>query len=70
MKDLYQRWKKVAEKIGNFQASVIFSALYFIIFSPIALISRPFTDFLATSQKPSWNKIKNNSDTIDSLREQ
>ena len=38
LKDLWQRWQKVAKKIGDFQARLILSLFYLLIVLPIGLI--------------------------------
>ena len=40
MKKLWQGWKRIAKKIGDFQARVILTVLYFVIIAPFALIVR------------------------------
>ena len=40
MKKLWENWKKLAKKIGDFQARLILTILYFVIVAPFALIVR------------------------------
>jgi hypothetical protein len=40
MRRLWEWWKRVARKIGDFQARVILTAIYFIVIGPFALIVR------------------------------
>jgi hypothetical protein len=40
MRRLWEGWKRVAKRIGNFQARVILTLLYFVIIAPFALIVR------------------------------
>jgi hypothetical protein len=47
MRKLWEGWKGVAKKIGDFQARVILTLLYFIIIGPFALIVRWGADPLA-----------------------
>ncbi|MGE5304040.1 MAG: hypothetical protein ACM3TN_12055 [Alphaproteobacteria bacterium] len=56
IKRLWERWKIVAKKIGDFQARVILSILYFIVIGPFALIVRWGADPLSlkTGAQPSW----------------
>jgi len=41
---LWARWKVLAQKIGDFQARVILTLLYFVILGPIALLFKLFRD--------------------------
>lgn len=62
MRMIWQKWKIVAGKIGDFQATVLFSLLYFLLVTPLGLISSIFNDFLNTKDLPQWKKmIKNTS---------
>jgi hypothetical protein len=47
VRNLWQRWKHVARKIGDFQARVLMTIFYFVILGPIALVLRLRTDPLA-----------------------
>ena len=67
---LWERWKKVAEKIGNFQAAVVFSLLYFLIITPLGLLVNFFNDFLGLKEFPRWQKYEIKSSTIKELKEQ
>jgi len=40
-------WKKIARRIGDFQARVILTVLYFIVIAPFALAVRRLADPLA-----------------------
>ena len=40
MKKLWEKWQRIARKIGDFQARVILTLLYFVIIGPFALIVR------------------------------
>ena len=41
---LWSRWKTIATKIGNFQARLILSLLYFLVVTPFALAVRFLSD--------------------------
>ena len=47
---LWGRWKIVAHAIGNFQARVILSLLYFLLIPPFGLLVRIFMDPLQLRQ--------------------
>jgi len=56
LKRLWNWWKPIAERIGNFQARIILSVFYFIFVTPIALGVRLFSDPLKMkkSDQGSW----------------
>jgi hypothetical protein len=66
MRRLWQGWKKVARKIGDFNARVILTFFYFIFFSPFALAVRLFTDPLTIKHKsaPSWGSKTQAEETL------
>jgi hypothetical protein len=39
-KRLWKKWKQIARRVGDFQARVILTVIYFIIIGPFALIVR------------------------------
>jgi len=44
---LWEGWKRIAKKIGNFQARVLLAIFYFTLFCPFALAVRWGSDALA-----------------------
>lgn len=70
MQELWNKWKKLAEKIGNFQASVIFSILYFLLVVPFGVISSVFADFLGARSFPKWQVMKDSVSTLGKLKKQ
>lgn len=47
MRSLWERWKRFARVIGDFQARLILTLLYFCVLGPFALIVQKFSDPLA-----------------------
>ena len=47
----WEGWKKIARKIGDFNARVILTIFYFILLMPFALLVRLFTDPLEIKKK-------------------
>jgi hypothetical protein len=47
VRSLWTWWKRVAQRIGDVQARVLLTFLYFVIFAPFALAVRWGTDSLA-----------------------
>ncbi len=69
MKKLWNGWKKIAEKIGNFQFKIFFSILYFLILIPLGLLTRK-QDFLAEKGPNKWEKTKDNTSNIKLMERQ
>ena len=40
IKSFWEKWQRVARRIGDFQARIILTVLYFVIIGPFALIVR------------------------------
>jgi hypothetical protein len=51
LKRLWQAWKELAHKIGNFQARVLLTIFYGILF-PFGLATRFFSDSLRIKRPP------------------
>jgi hypothetical protein len=47
MRQLWEGWKRIAHKIGDFQARALMTVFYFIILGPISLVFRWRSDPLA-----------------------
>lgn len=54
MKELWNRWKRFAKKVGDVQARFILTVLYFVLIAPFALIVRWAADPL--SIKPNVHR--------------
>jgi len=63
MQRLWERWKRVARKVGDVQARVLLSLVYFIVLGPFALAVRWWSDPLAvkTGTPRGWRE-RNNSE--------
>ena len=57
-KRLWERWKRIAKKIGDVQARIILTVIYFIIVGPFALVLRLAADPLSLkkSAKQAWRE--------------
>jgi hypothetical protein len=53
MKSFWEKWQRVARRIGDFQARVILTVLYFVIIGPFALIVRWGADPLSLKKGAS-----------------
>jgi hypothetical protein len=53
LKSLWSAWKRLAHKIGNFQARVILTILYAVVILPFGVATRLFSDSLAIKRRPT-----------------
>ncbi|HXZ42003.1 MAG TPA: hypothetical protein VEG68_14765 [Terriglobales bacterium] len=53
LKRAWQGWKKIAHKIGNFQARVLLTVFYGVLVLPFGLAARFFSDPLRIKKKPA-----------------
>lgn len=57
LKTLWEAWKRLAKKIGNFQARVFLTLLYVIVVLPFGLMVRLFSDSLRIKNRPTkWTE--------------
>lgn len=70
MKNVWAKWKSLAESIGDFQFSLIFSFLYFVLVVPFGLLTNFLNNFLDLKGFPKWVKVSRKFETIKDLREQ
>ena len=61
---LWEGWKRIARKIGDFNARVILTLFYFLLLCPFALILKIFTDPLELKQKEhiGWHERQEDLD--------
>jgi hypothetical protein len=52
-RELFERWKRIAKKIGDFQARLILTLFYLFIIGPFALVVRLRADPLAIKGRAS-----------------
>ena len=65
-KRIWEGWKVVARKIGNFQARVLLTVLYGVIVLPFGVIVRCFADPLRIKKRPTrWLDYR---DTVDDMQ--
>lgn len=53
LKRLWQAWKKIAHKIGNFQARVLLTIFYGVLVLPFGVAARMFSDALRIKKLPT-----------------
>jgi len=57
LRRLWQGWKRVGKKIGDFQARVLLTVFYFVILAPFALGVRLLADPLALKRRAGWHPV-------------
>jgi hypothetical protein len=70
IKNIWEKWKLTAEKIGNFQMKVVFSILYYVLIFPLGIVMNYFNDFLGTHRFPNWGDVEDNSSNLSKLKDQ
>lgn len=53
LKRIWQAWKRIARKIGNFQARVLLSIFYAVLVFPFGIGARLFSDPLRIKRRPT-----------------
>jgi hypothetical protein len=62
---IWERWKRIGKKIGEFQSRVILGVVYFVIVCPFAMIVRWTSDPLAIKPKsPKGWQQRRQSETV------
>lgn len=69
MKNLWNSWKILSKRIGDFQAKVIFSLLYFLFFIPLNYLTGD-SDYLHTKSFPRWQEYDDNFSSLKKLKKQ
>ena len=72
LKLLWRRWLPIAQAIGNFQAQVILSVFYFVIFLPLGMAFRLFADpyNLKKILKTNFSKWQHSKENLESAKKQ
>jgi len=64
LKRLWEAWKRLGRKIGNFQARVLLTVFYGVLILPFGLVARMFADPLRIKQRPEkW--LEHPDETLD-----
>ncbi len=70
---LWARWKVFAQKVGDFQARLILTLLYFLILGPMGLFVRVLRDPLRTKHGPQtsvWVPRPAENDSLEIAKRQ
>jgi hypothetical protein len=71
LKRLWEGWKKIAHKIGNFQARVLLTVFYAVLVLPFGLAARLFSDPLRIKKRPTeWLDHPDEPTTMEWARKQ
>jgi len=72
LRRLWQGWKRIAHKIGDFQARVLLTIFYFVIVAPFGLAVRTFSDPLALKAKTprGWRQRASGAPGLEQARRQ
>jgi hypothetical protein len=71
LKRLWEGWKRVAHRIGNFQARVLLTIFYAVLVLPFGILTRLFADPLRTKRRPqTWLEHPEASADLDWARRQ
>lgn len=71
LRDLWQRWKRTAHRIGDAQARFILTVFYLLILAPFALVIRFWSDPLRLKRSPGWIPRGGEArDAVERAREQ
>ena len=73
IKKIWKQWLKIGRIIGNFQAQVIFTLFYFILFWMVGLISRLSSDPLRLKKpnhRSNYSPWEYKTETLEQARKQ
>jgi hypothetical protein len=71
LKRVWLGWKKIAHKIGNFQARVLLTIFYGVLVLPFGLAARLFSDPLRIKKKPTeWLQHPDEAYNLEWARKQ
>jgi hypothetical protein len=64
LKQVWQAWKRIAHKVGTFQARVLLTIFYAVLVFPFGVFARLFSDPLRIKRRPTqW--LDHPTDTHD-----
>jgi hypothetical protein len=73
LRETWYAWKRIAERIGHFQARVLWGFLYFVLVTPFALGVKIFADPLRIRRRSSsswWLEHPRQTSTLEEARRQ
>jgi hypothetical protein len=70
LRRLWEGWKRVGRKIGDFQARVLLTLFYFVILAPFAVVVRFKADPLGLKRGGGWLPVVRAADPLTRARRQ
>jgi hypothetical protein len=71
LKRIWEAWKRIAHKVGNFQARLLLTILYIVLVLPFGVGVRLFADPLRIRKKPQgWLDHESDAQDMDWARRQ
>ena len=73
MKKLWAKWKAFAQIVGDFQALILLTLIYFVIVTPFGVLVRAFSDPLKVKHTPHssmWFPKQVEEATLENARRQ
>lgn len=70
IKKIWARWKSFAPRVADFQGRLLLSLVYLVIFLPVGLIVRLFSDPLLIKKRSGWVSWKLKNNTLEEVRKQ
>ena len=70
LRRLWEGWKRVGRKIGDFQARVLLTVFYFVVLAPFAVIVRWKADPLGLKRGVGWSPVVRAGDALERARRQ
>lgn len=66
-----ERWKKIGHAIGNFQARILLTVIYYVLILPFGLVVRAFSDSMHMKKRPEkWFDHPPIPNTLEEARRQ
>lgn len=70
LRRLWEGWKRVGRKIGDFQARVLLTLFYFVLLAPFAVVVRLKADPLGIKRGVGWSPVVRAGDALERARRQ
>ena len=72
LKQLWEHWLRIAKVIGDFQAALILTVFYIVVFAPTALLFRMLSDPLRLKRPDvvTWSLRTVTDETLEAARRQ
>jgi hypothetical protein len=67
---VWERWKALARRAAELQATVILGGLYYVVLVPMAIMRRPFAVRATTDRGPAWSDLPPTDHDLASARRQ